>query len=101
MPILVVVDPQTRWHAGFRFNITRAGSAKRGQLLSNVRVVAVCEDAASVFRLASRTPEKIQEHKKQIMASRVGTTQKLVDALARTPQEQRPKVLVSASAVGA
>jgi len=40
------------------------------------------------------------EHKAQIKASRVRTTQAVVDAIRSAPEGQRPKVLVSASAVG-
>ncbi|KAF5843782.1 hypothetical protein DUNSADRAFT_8297, partial [Dunaliella salina] len=41
-----------------------------------------------------------QEIKDQVKASRVRTTKTIVDYIAGTPEEQRPNVLVSSSAVG-
>lgn len=41
-----------------------------------------------------------EEKKKRIRESREGSTRALVDSIARMPEERRPRVLVSASAVG-
>ncbi|GFR53108.1 hypothetical protein Agub_g15817 [Astrephomene gubernaculifera] len=60
------------------------------------------EGATGVVNLAGEpiATRWTEELKRSIKSSRVGTTTALVDAIKAAPEERRPQVLVSASAVG-
>lgn len=56
----------------------------------------------AVINLAGEPIDKrwTEENRRRFHESRVGTTIKVVEAIAKLPEEQRPKVLINGSAVG-